>query len=221
MLPVEPILILILSSLTILLLINSKKHSWARGDEYLANLKEKGWETLHKSIAKSQDMLGQAELEGIKVVASSKFNTQRMEEQYGEDLSEIIRQSQAAVNQAYLQVVEFMNNLKKTTQQTQQESEKMTQARVNELFDKLEQRLSDFLIESSQKTSTSLELELKATRALIETYKQEQLKLIDENILAMMEQTLAIVLNKKLSLEDHLDLIYESLEKAKVEKFIV
>ncbi len=43
----------------------------------------------------------------------------------------------------------------------------------------------------------------------------------DENIIAMMEQTLSIVLAKKLSLKDQLDLVYEALEKAKVEKFVV
>ncbi len=191
------------------------------GDKLLNDLKEKGWETLHQSITRSQDMLGQAELEGIKVVASSRFNTQRMEERYGEELAEIVRQAQQAINNSQTQFAAFINNLGQEAQSARGVSEKATQERINKLFGNLEERLSDFLVETSQKTQASIELELRAARALIDTYKQGQLKLIDENILAMMEQTLATVLNKKLSLADHLDLIYEALEKAKAEKFIV
>ena len=77
------------------------------------------------------------------------------------------------------------------------------------------------MVQTESKTATSIELELKASRELIETYKTQQLKLIDENIVAMIEQTINIVLGKKLSLKDQLDLIYEALEKAKIEKFIV
>jgi len=81
--------------------------------------------------------------------------------------------------------------------------------------------LSDFMVQTAQQTTSSIELELKSTRQLIDTYKSEQLKLIDENIVAMMEKTLSIVLAKKLSLKDQLELVYEALEKAKVEKFVV
>ena len=77
------------------------------------------------------------------------------------------------------------------------------------------------MIQTEQKTTTSIELELKSTQELIETYKNAQLKLIDENIVAMMEQTLNIVLGKKLTLKDQLELVYEALERAKIDKFIV
>lgn len=214
-LPIDPV-ILIFASVTVLALTlylreyNLRQKAKIEGDKFLENIKEKGWETLHSSIKKSQDILGEAELEGIKVEA-----------QYSKKLSEIIKQTENSINNSYTQLVQFMNTLQKRAQESQLMSEKTAQERVNQLFGTLEQRLSDFLVETSQKTSSSIELELKGARALIETYKQEQLKLIDENILAMMEQTLSLVLNKKLSLEDQLDLVYEALEKAKVEKFIV
>ena len=114
-----------------------------------------------------------------------------------------------------------MADLQKRSAQFEQSSQSATQQRISELFERLEQKLSDFLIQTEQKTTNSLELELKATRNLVEGYKAQQLKLIDENIIAMMEQTLNIVLGKKLSLKDQLDLIYEALEKAKIDKFVV
>ena len=114
-----------------------------------------------------------------------------------------------------------MQDLQKRSGEFEQASQSSGQERINQLFERLETKLSDFLIQTEQKTTSSIELELKAARQLLDTYKSEQLKLIDENIMAMMEQTLSLVLAKKLSLKDQLDLIYEALEKAKIEKFIV
>ena len=114
-----------------------------------------------------------------------------------------------------------MQDLQKRSAEFEEAQKASGQQRINQLFDQVESKLSDFLIQTAEKTTSSIELELKASRQLIDTYKTEQLKLIDENIIAMMERTMSIVLAKKLSLKDQLDLVYEALEKAKVEKFIV
>jgi hypothetical protein len=60
-----------------------------------------------------------------------------------------------------------------------------------------------------------------ANMRLIDTYKVQQMNVIDENIMAMLEKTLSLVLAKNLDLKDQMDLVYESLEKAKAEKFVV
>ncbi len=225
-LPVDiPVLILSLGSIIVLYLYfreyKLRQKVQREGAEFLDSIQEKSWETIHSSVTKSQDILSEAEMESLKVVTDSKFYTQKMEEEYKNKLSEIIKQTEGSINNSHTQLIEFMNNLQKEGMDIKVASEKLTQERINKLFDTMETRLSDFLTQTSQRTSSSIELELKGSRALIETYKQEQLKLIDENILAMMEQTLALVLNKKLSLQDQLDLIYEALEKAKAEKFII
>lgn len=200
---------------------NLRKKAEKESNNFISDYGEKSWEVLHDSIRKSQQNLGQAELESIKIVADSRVDTRKMEEEYNKKLDQTLEQSQSAVAISQTQFTQFLNNLQTSSQNLQQESLKITQSKINALFDNLEQRLSDFLVETSQKTTSSIELEIKAAKSLIETYKQGQIKVIDENILAILEQTLSIVLNKKLSLADQLDLIYEALEKAKVEKFII
>lgn len=182
---------------------------------------QKSYELIHDAIKKSQAILGSAELEGIKVAAETKFETAKLEEAYQSKLEEVLNQSQQKINQAQNQLLQFMAGLQARSSDFEGASQKAIQDRINQLFEQLEERMGEFLISAEGKTTSSLELELKSTRQLIETYKQQQLKLIDENILAMMEQTLNLVLGKKLSLKDQLDLIYEALEKAKAEKFVV
>ena len=170
---------------------------------------------------KSVELLNAAEEAETQVLAEGSYATKKLVFEFKDQLENIVQTSQESITASQDQLIGFMADLQKRSEQFEEASRKTGEERINELFDRLEERLSDFLVQTEQKTTSSIELELKAARELIETYKGQQLKLIDENIIAMMEQTLNIVLGKKLSLQDQLDLVYEALEKAKVEKFVV
>lgn len=218
-LPIDPLtLILVLSTLAAALLYlyeyNKRVKLQKGGEKILEEFKEKGLENLHQSIAKSQDILSAAEDEGRELV-------QKMADEYATKLADLISLSQQSITAAQTQLIQFMQDLQKRSEEFEVAGRESTEQRISQLFETFEQKLADFVLSTEQKTTQSLELELTAARNLIEAYKQQQLKLIDENIVAMMERTLNIVLAKKLSLKDQLELIYEALEKAKIEKFIV
>lgn len=101
-----------------------------------------------------------------------------------------------------------------------EDASKNLSAQTQQVFDRFEQNLSDFLVQTQEKSTHAIELEMQAARNLIDTYKRQQLNLIDEQIIEVLERTLSLVLVKKLSLQDQVDLVNEALEKAKVEKFI-
>ncbi|MBI2039901.1 hypothetical protein HYT18_02415 [Candidatus Microgenomates bacterium] len=190
-------------------------------DKLLEEIRQKESDILHQSITKAQEILANAELEGVKALSNTKLITTKLEQEYNAKLSELIKQAQDSIATSQAQLIQFLNDQQRVGVASEAAGQKQLEIRINQLFDKLESRLSSFLMQTEQKTTYSIELELKSARQLIETYKQQQFALIDENILAMMEQTLGLVLNKKLSLKEQLDLVYEALEKAKVEKFIV
>lgn len=200
---------------------NRRRKVETQGDKFLGELQEKGLENLHQTLKKSQEIIGSAELEGVKTITQTRFESQKIEKDYQKKLTELIAQSQETLTSSQAQLIQFMADLQKRSQEFEEASRTSGEQRINQMFERLETRIADFLIQTEQKSVSSLELELKAARNLIESYKNQQLKLIDENIIAMMEQTLNLVLAKKLSLKDQLDLVYEALERAKVEKFIV
>lgn len=216
-----PLLIAIVSIILYLREYNIRKSLEKEGKKVLENFKEKGLENLHQSIQKSQEIIGEAELEAVKVVSDSKFETTKIEKEYDQKITELLNQSEQTITKSQEELIQFMANLQKRATDFEQSSQAATQQRINQLFERLEVKLSDFLITTEQKTTSSIELELKGTRELIDAYKIKQFKLIDDNIIAMMEQTLNIVLGKKLNLKDQMDLVYEALEKAKSEKTIV
>lgn len=205
-LPVDPAVLIASATALVAILLYLRQYNLRRKD----HSQEKGLEILHDSIKKSQAILGTAELEGIKLAAQTRLDTAKLETEYQKKLEETQNQ-----------LMQYMAGLQERSKEFEQASQKAIQERINQIFVNLEERMGQFLITAEEKTTSSIELELKSARQLIETYKSQQLKLIDENILAMMEQTLNLVLGKKLSLKDQLDLIYEALERAKQEKFIV
>lgn len=225
-LPLDPAIIVLTIALVVSMLLylheyNQRRKLESEADEFLQNIKEKGWETLHQSIKKSDELVEQAELEGIKVVAGSKVETAKYEKEYAAQLSEALKTSKENITKAQEELLKFMQSLQERSSEFEEASKSSTEQRIKQLFDRVENRLADFLVKSEQQTTSAIDLELQATRQFIDTYKNQQLKLIDENIIAMMEQTLSIVLAKKLSLKDQLELVYEALEKAKIEKFMV
>lgn len=139
---------------------------------------------LRQAFKKAQAILGRAELEGVKVVADSKFQTRELERKFEEKMDE-----QGA----------------RLAQQMAQLVEKQTTAVIANFDKKLEKTLDDEIIKAQTE---------------IADYKKRQMAKIDGAIVAIVERTVAKVLNKKLGLSQQADLVFEALEKAKAEEFI-
>lgn len=72
---------------------------------------------------------------------------------------------------------------------------------------------------TEKRVNDELAGELKKALTEIENYKEGRLKKIDNEIATIVEKTIYKTLGKGLSLEDHIDLIHESLAEAKEEGF--
>lgn len=214
-LPIDPSVIITSIVALVATLLYSREYFLRKKDAQIQQKME--MDTRQKSL----QLLHAGELAESEVIASGKYAAQKLEEDFNNQLENLLFTSTKTITASQEKLIKFMEDLQKRSEEFEEASRKVGEQRINTLFENLESRLSEFVLSAEQKTTSSIELELKAARSLIETYKEQQLKLIDENVIAMMEQTLNIVLGKKLSLKDQLDLIYEALEKAKVEKFVV
>lgn len=155
-------------------------------------------------------------LEGTLFQAAESFNqsliktTQDIENQYLSSLEQSKKQHEL-----------FFVNLEKQTLTWQKDISAQMDTKVNKLLFDFEQNLANFLAKAESQSLESISTELRSARDLIESYKSQQFALVDENIVAVLERTMALVLKQKLSLKDHMDLVYEALGKAKLEKFLV
>lgn len=213
-LPIETVVLIALIITGIAILLYLREYFFRKKSEEIQ------YKLSQTTREKSMQLLTAAEAAETQVLAEGKYTTHKLEEEFKNKLEEMLQLSVKSIQGSQNELISFMEDLKKRSVDFEDASRKISEQRIGQLLEKLEQRLSDFLIQTEQQTTSSIELELKSTRQLIDTYKTQQLKLIDENIIAMMEQTLNTVLGKKLPLKDNLDLIYEALDKAKTDKFI-
>lgn len=217
---------------------------------YVNKNQDKSFEYLNDAMKKAQDILGKAAMEQVNAVGYTKVQSEKLEhaaeaslqltakhadeaiQKEVEGLHQQIQSFKAQVEKSQQDYLNYLRSLQLGTTDTQklaqdlmnkaiQDQTLQIKAQLNTFMEQLEGDLSSFLRKSEEQSVHSLELELKAARQMVETYKQQQFVLIDENIIAILERTLSLVLAKKLTLKDHVDLVYESLEKAKLEKFIV
>lgn len=116
---------------------------------------------------------------------------------------------------------QFLTNLEEMANTEQKNTTQRVDTKVNELLLNFEQNLTGFLSSSEQKSLEAINLEVRSARQLIDGYKAQQLAIIDENIVSVLERTLEIVLKEKLTLKNQVDLVFDALQRAKVEKFFV
>jgi len=213
----ELFFIAIIIILTILYLLErARADQMARGA--LEENQQKGWNILHQAIKKAQNIIGTAELEEIKLTAQSTLSTKKKEAEIEQQYQKQFQETTANLDSAFKA---YLGQLEAQSNQNQNELLESSKQRVNQMLNNLEQNLTEFLSQTSQKSISSIELEIRAARQLIDSYKRQQLVLVDENIVAIIERTLSLILPKKISLNDQIELVYEALEKAKIEKFII
>ncbi len=212
------ILIYLASTLLLYFLKGSKKKEevpdWGTTQAY---------EVVENATKKAEELISSAEADSLKIATSAKMGTELFESEYNKKLGGVLEKAQADFSKKLEESMEhyksLISSLEQTSQETQKETEEAMRTRINAALLNFEQNLSNYLSQAEQKSFESINLELKSARSLIDTYKQQQLELIDENIVAVLERTLSIVLRDKLSLKDQMDMVFEALEKAKIEKF--
>jgi uncharacterized protein involved in tolerance to divalent cations len=251
MLPAEAILAVTTSLFAIISIVLVYKLTREKQKtSYINKNQDKSYQYLNDAMKKAQDILGKAAMEQVNAVGYTKVQSDKLEhaaeaslqltakhadEAIQKEVAELHQQLQtfkAQVDKSQQEYLNYLKSLQLGTGDTQklaqdlmnraiQDQTLQIKTQLNTFIEKLEGDLSSFLHKTEEQSVHSLELELKAARQMVETYKQQQFVLIDENIIAILERTLSLVLAKKLTLHDHVDLVYESLEKAKLEKFIV
>ncbi len=143
------------------------------------------------------------------------------QKQLDQQAEKLLSGMESKANRAEDEFIQFLADLRTRSQQTQELLDSVKQERVEKLFSSLEQNVNQVINQTVKQTLTTIQQELDASRKFVTQYSQKQLSIIDQNLIDLLEKTLSIVLIKKLSLRDQLDLVYEALEKAKVEKFLV
>src|SRR3990167_6003702 len=158
--------VLIASGIALLTTILYIREYYLRKNAY-----KKQYEVAQETRQKSMQLLTAAEAAETQVLAEGKFATQKLEQEFKAKLENLLAGSGKSVIEAQNELVRFMQELKKKSEEAETVSKSQREQRINALFEGLETKLSDFLIQTEQKTTTSIELELTSTDNLLKHIK--------------------------------------------------
>lgn len=193
-------------------------------EDVLKELQRESRKILGGAIKKSQNILEKAEEEGLEIIDESKTASKGLSRKYEAELAsvaeEMEKELRTQVTHAEKEFVAYLDSLKAKTEKIESRLESMIQARIEATFTNFDAKVTDLLSQTQSRSFASIEEELKNARRLVDEYKTQQMKLVDDNVIAILEKTINIVLAKKLTLRDQLDLVSDALEKAKIESSV-
>ncbi len=178
---------------------------------------------IHRAITKAQDILVSAELQGIKSVAQSKLATGRIEEQYQKELSNHIERILLRLDQnVILLQKQYQETLKKLQHDLEDKSTRYlmhAEENINHMSKKHETSLLEFTTATQEELNKHIQAQMKSIEMQLSNYEKNRKDFIDEEMLYIVEQAVAITLATTLSAKEHADLVYKALAKAKESGF--
>lgn len=180
---------------------------------------------VEEAAHKATEIISQAETEALhnqsEAVLANKQYLQTLDKQFVEEIAKLESNYSAKLNQLEERYRQMIENLEGEIRSSSIKRDQALDAVVESVGKNLQENLQKFLDETQKKSVQQVQLELSAARQLIDNYKNNQMRLVDENILAVLERTLALVINKNIPLDDQVDLVLEAFDRAKKEKFFI
>jgi hypothetical protein len=200
--------------------INHPAHS-DEEKQIIANIQSKSNSIIHRAIKQADKILAIAELRGIKLFAKDKLEADKVANEYRqrlESLEKDLEQTfEQTANGAETTYQNFINSIEAALTKHIQQNQILMEGKTDEFIKYSQGILESFVTDMRNEVKKQVDDELAKAKQEIELYKQRRMKILDENIVEILEKTMAVSLGKKLSLSDQSDLIYNALEEAKKE----
>jgi DNA anti-recombination protein RmuC len=215
------LLLFIVLLLVILILKNRQVHdlTYPVYDYIVKGAHKKAHEITYDAMKRSREMLTDAELEGVKVVAKGKLEAKHIEEEYEQKMDELLAQTESMLaeysKRTDAELKRLAEALEKRIAAGIQKNETLLQEETDKLSKQLSSTFSTLEANAKEQIRSNVEKEFIGVKKVVEAYRQERFALIDNELLSLLEGTTQLALQRSLTLSDHTELLYKALEEAK------
>ncbi|MEK7127115.1 MAG: hypothetical protein AAB838_00125, partial [Patescibacteria group bacterium] len=143
---------------------------------------EKSREIIHSAVQKAGEIIGEAEIEGIKTAAATKLRTTGFEKDYEEKLD-------AAVDKS------------------QRELARIVTEHVNSTLSGFDLKLAQTIAKIEDDRLKSAAARADEAQIEIDKYRNDITAKIDDNIAEILETAIFKIVGKKLTLKDHMEIV--------------
>ena len=216
------LLLLLIVILLVLLIVNNRRiHdvTYPVYDYIVKGAEKKAQEITYDAMQDSRKMVAEAELEGVKIVAKEKLDSKKVGEEYEAKLEELTVHTEQILEKYHNAMDENMKRLSDAVEKRIAagiaKNEAFLQEETTKLSNQLSSTFTTLEANAKEQIRSNVEKEFISVKKVIETYRQERFALIDNQLLALVENVTRSALQKSLTLKDHTELIYRALEEAK------
>lgn len=190
---------------------------------------------LEEAEEQSRALRAKAQIEASKLLSDRKTENEKLHEAHSKKIEEVTvharelleKQSQTMQDSAEGIAADFKRYATEAQKALGEESGLIKKAAAEEserirqslatLHSEAEQEYKALMAENHKQIQEELTREIQSVRDAIAAYKQDRFRLLDEQIISLVEDTAHIALNKSMSLEDHRDVVLAALDEAKRE----
>lgn len=167
----------------------------------------------------SKSVLKQVESTGQDIIALEKEESEKIRQAYEEKLLELSEQTKRLLDTYAMDAEQHFLSLTKSLEDTisrnLEHNERFMQDKTVQLSEHLASTFTTLEANVKEQIRSGVEQEFAVVKRIVESYRQKRFALVDSHIVSLIEQTSAIVLQKKLSLDDHAEFVFKALEEAK------
>ena len=217
--------ILLLLLLALVLYLTKKENDRLDKGEVLPNQKiiknalQKSDSIIGKAVSKAQDILSFAQSKRLNLFAAEKLLSNKIIENYRQEiksletnLQEKFARNTASADKSYQ---DFLSDIEHKIKLSLDANQRILDDKATVFIDTAGKSLTDFTAQLENQIKAQIDAEMQKARGEIDEYRIHRQKVMDEKIVDILEEVLALSIDKKLSLADQSDFIYKALEEAK------
>lgn len=172
-----------------------------------------------KTVARN--LIAGAEAEATKSLGERGHESERLMALYEKQLEGLMHTHEVELKNYVAEAEKSFGALTETFKSHVAATDQVVQTELRAFSVETKETRARLETETKRLIAEHLEREVASVRAELKVYRHERMKLIERDIVRIIEQAIAIVLRRELPLKDHADFVYQALEEAKREGTLV
>ena len=200
-----------------------KRELGRRENELMDEAQQRSYEMLSGATKQANALITEAELAGLRLFADEKLEGKKAASTFKQELELLEERLQGRLDEstkaAEASYSLFIKGLESTMEAQSKKAQEHMDQQGTALMDRTQEAFTVLANSMHEKIQTELDREIAQTKEIMEHYREQKMKSIDDNIFTVLTETTRIILGKSMSFKEQTELVYKALDEAKKENF--
>lgn len=200
-----------------------KRELGRRENELMDEAQQRSYAMLSEATKEANSLITEAELAGLRLFADEKLEGKKAASTFKQELDLLEERLQGRLNEstkaAEASYALFIKGLEASMEAQATKAQASLEEQGKALLSRTQEAFTVLANSMNEKIQTELDREIASTKEIMEHYREQKMKSIDDNIFTVLTETTRIILGKSMSFKEQTELVYKALDEAKKENF--